>query len=174
MQNFSTRFWRRVRVGASDVCWPWLGTKDVRGRGQVHLRWEGPKSIRKYAPVVSWELTHGPIAEGLKVCHRCDNPICVNPSHLFLGTQAENILDCIQKGRRNAFGRQKLTEADVLEIRRRRALGEPRKPLAAEFNITPHTLDGVVSGQSWAHLPLQPLRLERVKAVHLPVLGEVS
>lgn len=146
------RFWRRVAQGAPDACWLWRGSQDRWGRGQVHLRWEGRRSVRKYAPVVAWELTHGPVPDGVKVCHRCDVPACCNPSHLFLGTQYDNILDCIRKGRRNAFGRQKLTEAAVLDIRARAALGEAHQSIARRYHVRRHTVSGVVSGQTWRHL----------------------
>lgn len=123
------------------------------GRGQVHIRWEGPRSIRKVAPVVAWELTNGDIPEGQRVCHRCDNPTCCNPTHLFLGTQAENIHDCIKKGRRNAFGIQKLHEPQVLEIRGLAAKGFPHAHIAKHYGIARNTVTGIVNGASWRHLP---------------------
>lgn len=194
-ENFRARFWGRVIRPSADACWSWTGSTLPTGRGQVHLRWEGRKSIRKNAPVVAWELTHGAITDPtLRVCHRCDNPNCCNPSHLFLGTQKENIHDCIRKGRRNAYGRQKLTDADVLDIRRLWAEGQTQKRIAGRFGIRPWSVSGIINGHTWTHLLPQAVgqhqpsqsesRLrgadvldqvfEPVAFRQLPVLGEVS
>lgn len=102
---------------------------------------------------VAWELVNGPIPDGLCVCHRCDNPRCVEPAHLFLGTQAENIHDSIRKGRYNAFGRQVLNAEQVYEIRRLSKAGVRQKDIAARFGIRRHSVSGIVNGHSWKHLP---------------------
>lgn len=155
-ENFARRFWRRVdRTGGPAACWSWHGSKLPSGRGQVHLRWEGTKSIRRNAPVIAWELTHGPIPDGLNACHDCpsgDDPNCCNPSHLFLGTTAENVHDSIRKGRKNCFGRQKLNAEQVLEIRARWAAGELQRVIAAEYGIARHTVSGIVHRKSWGWL----------------------
>lgn len=193
--NFAARFWRKVRKAGPGECWAWTGSKLPNGRGQVHLRWEGKNNVRRFAYVVAWELTHGPVADGVRVCHRCDNPNCCNPSHLFLGTQAENIRDCALKGRRNAFGQQKLQIPQVREIRALAALGMRHTDLAANFGIARNTVSQIVARVSWAWLdapeqtpkpvppqaqqPNRPRQLpsgpfELVRTVELPVLGEVS
>lgn len=91
------RFWSKVQKADGDRCWIWVGGKtsnDTFGYGHISVR-----SRLQVASRVSYELSVGPIPEGQRVLHRCDNPPCVRPDHLFLGTQADNIRDCRRKGR---------------------------------------------------------------------------
>jgi hypothetical protein len=89
------RFWSRVDRRGPDECWPWTGAHDGKGRGLIS---KNGRSTR--APRVSWELENGkPIPDHLDACHSCDNPNCVNPSHIWPGTPSQNAMDAIQKGR---------------------------------------------------------------------------
>ena len=110
----------------------------------------------------AYELTYGPVAPGLEVCHRCDNPPCVNPAHLFVGTHLDNIADMHAKGRwespfkklrgeRNVNA--KLTEAKVREIRAWRAAGGQYTPeAAARFGLSMSSLHRTATGQTWKHV----------------------
>ncbi len=88
------RFWDKVDLSAGpNKCWLWLGATNTR----YGMFWCGGRQVKAHR--FSWEMVHGPIPDGLLVCHRCDNPPCVNPSHLFLGSMSDNILDAVAKGR---------------------------------------------------------------------------
>jgi HNH endonuclease len=122
-----------------DSCWLWKGSKTKKGYGTVWT--EGKhKLTHRYA----WELTHNEsIPQGYFVCHRCDTPSCIRPSHLFLGTPTENLVDMVRKGRREYHGEKnpaaKLTDAEVADIRQRYRRGGGRA-LAAEFGVTLDTV----------------------------------
>ncbi len=93
-----TRFWSHVQKAEGAGCWEWQSTLFERGYGSFSMLVDGVKKDRQ-AHRVSWEMANGAIADGLFVCHRCDNPLCVRPDHLFLGTVQDNNADMIAKGR---------------------------------------------------------------------------
>lgn len=150
----AVRFWAKVERRSEDQCWPWLAARDDKGYGVFYL---GARLTK--APRASWALLVGPIPEGLNVLHRCDNPQCVNPAHLFLGTQADNLLDMRTKGRADGnhnptrLGERhhcaKLTWAKVAEARARHAAGEGLSALAREFNVTPPTMWAALHHRTW-------------------------
>lgn len=89
------RFWKKVAPGSVDVCWVWLGSRNRGGYGQIR----GDNGDVERAHRVAWRLSSAVIPAGLHVLHRCDNPGCVNPNHLFLGTNDDNIADMVTKNR---------------------------------------------------------------------------
>jgi hypothetical protein len=113
----------------------------------------------------SWELHFGPIPDGLLVCHKCDNPACVRPSHLFLGTSADNTADMLAKGRRVAPStanlargsqhyKAKFRDADIRKIRRLYAKGSIlQREIGAMFGVSPTCISHIIQRKSWAHVP---------------------
>src|SRR4051794_14535196 len=90
------RFWSKVDIRGPEDCWPWTASKLPRGYGQIyHSGLRRPVAAQRMA----WELTRGAIPPGLGVLHSCDNPPCVNPAHLWIGTDADNHADMVAKGR---------------------------------------------------------------------------
>jgi len=144
-----------------DGCIVWQGRIHKRGYGEVTIgRGADGWPVRVRAHRVAWEEAFGPIPNGLCVLHKCDNPPCVNPEHLFLGTRADNNRDRFLKGRdshdpknvghRN--GRARLTVAQVEEIRALAATGMQRRALAERYGVARTTVSAVVAGQNWAGL----------------------
>lgn len=148
-------------AGKSDgVCWEWQAGLFSNGYGQFRV---GRRKVRAHRAM--FEAIHGPIPEGMIVCHRCDNPRCVRPTHLFLGTHADNARDRDRKGRgtrgrkrpeagspgeRNPSAR--LTEDDVHRIRVRRELGDTYSELAECFGVAKSTIAAVCRRDTWSHL----------------------
>lgn len=139
-------------------CWEWGGSRTVGGYAIVH---NGRRQM--YAHRLSYEIHNGPIPDGLWVLHRCDNPPCTNPAHLFAGTAADNALDREQKGRgaRNipptkrgsANYRAKLTESDVVKIRQAYASGGIfQKALANQFGVDQSIISEIITRKRWAHV----------------------
>jgi hypothetical protein len=144
-------FWDHVDFTLS--CWEWNAAADGLGYG----RWWFRDAVR-LSHRVAWEITHGPIPDGLCVLHRCDNPKCVRPDHLFLGTQGDNIRDMHAKkrakpARGELSSRAKLTSEQVRDIWARYTgkHGEQTK-LAKEYGVSSHQISMIVGGKSWLHL----------------------
>lgn len=145
--NSDERFWRRVEK--SEGCWLWTGPLDQYGYGRLTVRDRHAAAHR-----VAWALTNGPIPGGLQVLHRCDNPPCVCPDHLFLGTQADNLADAVGKGRLVLRGSgasgAKLTEDDIRAIR---ASDDRQVAMASRYGVTQAAISAIRLRKTWAHLP---------------------
>lgn len=150
-------FWKRVQK-TSD-CWLWTGaTKEARrsqplGYGVVVLSKVPYK--RMYAHRMSWEIHYGSIPRGKQVLHKCDNPPCVNPTHLFLGTQLDNMRDCGTKNRKaigHRNGRSLLTENQVRDIRMRLLRGESIRSIGRIYGRGKSTIWSISAGINWGHL----------------------
>lgn len=99
------RFWSKVAKAGANDCWPWLGSQQ-KPMGYGHWTWwDGERGRSTTAHRKAWQLTNGPIPEGMMVLHSCDNPPCCNPAHLWLGTHADNMADKVAKGRQSRLGR---------------------------------------------------------------------
>lgn len=142
-------FWKKV--DKSGGCWIWTGAKTGRGYGVIRADY-----VTHLAHRYSYHLAFGEIPEGLHVCHHCDNPPCVNPEHLFLGTSKDNMQDAKMKGRTTLGeknGRSKLTEEDVLEIIRLKIVdGMKSVDIAQSYGIGRTYVDIIVRGERWSHL----------------------
>jgi hypothetical protein len=152
-------FWAKLdRSGGRRACWPWRGQRSQSGYGRT--KWPYRDARETAAHRVAYELVHGPIPAGMLVCHRCDNPPCCNPFHLFLGTHLDNTVDMLRKGRAGRGSKRgsghwnaKLTEADVLAIRQRLAAGgEKQQTIAADYGVCPPTICSIKRGLTWRHV----------------------
>lgn len=147
------RFWNNVKK--TDSCWIWTGSRKTFGYGQIS---SGPRGKSKNfgAHRLCWIIHFGKIPPHLHVCHTCDNPICVNPKHLFLGTNLDNIADCIAK-KRNPHGEKHgmsfLKEKDVKEIRNLYKSGNyTQREIATIYNVTRYTISDIILKRSWRHI----------------------
>ena len=139
-------FWSRVHE--TDGCWPWTGATD-KTTGYGRLSWEG-----RYwsAHRLAVTLSQGPIPPGRFVLHACDNPVCCNPVHLSVGTNADNVRDAARKNRMHPgehHGRARLSDAEVVSIRARLQAGESGVSIATVYGVHPNTIYSIKSGQNW-------------------------
>ena len=155
------RFWRHVQRGAPGECWAWTAFRDARGYGHIGSGGRGAPGVLAHR--LSAFLAGFPIdlrpgrGSAQLICHRCDNPACVNPAHLFIGTPADNSADMVAKCRQQRGERRplaKLTAGQVAEIRRLRdAGGITQVALARRFGVSTALVSMVVNGHAWAHVP---------------------
>lgn len=139
----STRLWGTIKNKVPEECWLWEGVLNSAGYGVIRIGNKG-----KLAHRIAYNLAFGLIPKGMLVLHRCDIRNCVNPDHLFIGTQSDNRIDCINKGR---GGQQKLTREDVIKIRRMKGVFTPTA-ISRMFNVTPPTIANLLARRIWKHV----------------------
>lgn len=151
-KSLKERFETKYLKGSKQECWNWTASTAGNGYGQIKLT---KKRRQEYAHRVSYLLHHGEIADDLEVCHTCDNPLCVNPSHLFLGTRKDNAQDMKSKfrstyGEKNA--RALLTEEDVRRIRNCLKMEMTQKEIAKIFGISQIQVSRINTKKQWSHV----------------------
>lgn len=173
-KTFPERFWAKVdKTGPAPKdrpklgnCWNWIANRNTGGYGIIRA---GAKTI--VASRASWIIHHGPIPENTDVLHHCDNPACVNPDHLWVGTAKENMRDMYEKGRQpDNRGRfrgeknpmRKLSLEKAVEIKRRVLSGEMQELIAIDFNVSIETVSQIKRGTRWGWIkPHQPPALPK-------------
>ena len=170
------RFWGKVSVKGPDECWEWKAGRFKDGYGGVCLH--HGKMLRVHR--VSWMFYNGPIPKGMLVLHHCDNPICVNPDHLFLGTDADNVADMDKKGRRRnnpckgeKNGNAKLDEDEIVAIVQSK---DSVEELSRKYAISTHHVRQIRQRKSWKHMgPMHFYGLgERFKKPSFERVSEIS
>lgn len=155
--TFATRFWKKVKKGSPSECWIWTASLNFYGYGQISRK----RSVPIRANIASWILNRGPVPKGMCVCHHCDNPACVNPDHLFIGTHQDNVDDKMRKGRYfkgpplngEINPASKLVDEDVFKIRKMYALGNTtQRKIAKIFNVSQSAIWRVVTRENWTHV----------------------
>ncbi len=142
-QSLAARFWSKVEIIDFFDCWKWTACTNYLGYGRIAVNRKN-----RYAARIGWELVYGEIPPGQCVCHKCDNPICVNPNHLFLGTLHENSIDMVRKGRAG----RKLNKEQILSIRSLRQSGSSCKQLSRQFHIELSHIYRIINKERWKYI----------------------
>ncbi len=147
-------FWMSVDVAGPGGCWPWLGAKLPKGYGWLRVR-----GVFYRAHRYAWAAVHGPIPDGAMICHRCDNPPCCNPAHLWLGDAASNNADREAKGRTRladqtgeANGNHVLTTEDVERVKVELRMGATNRALGERYGVHHSQISNIRRGRSWSNV----------------------
>jgi len=140
------RFWSKVDIGGPDECWEWMAVRHPFGHGKIKVDGQ-----YEYAHRVAYSLERGALGDDL-VLHKCDNPPCVNPNHLYLGDHTDNIRDAYNRGQRSD---SPLTKQDVVEIKRKLADGEKtQREIAEEFGVVRGCIANIATGRNWSRVEI--------------------
>lgn len=150
------RFWQKVdKKSDPNSCWLWTAARN-KGYGVIgRTKATSPKRGNHMATHVSWWVHTGEhVPTGMVVCHKCDNPPCVNPNHLYIGTPRQNAMDMVERNRMGASLRDHavLTEDDVRAIRQAHEKGSTQVSLAKFYEVSPQCINAVVRRRSWKHV----------------------
>lgn len=156
-KSLTERFWAKVNKAGPDECWGWTGKPNAQGYGQIdgdRIERQGRKRLTTHR--VSWTIHYGSIPAGMFVCHKCDNRLCVNPRHLFLGSHQDNVDDMRSKMRHSYGVRRrnaKLTDDAVRQIRCEvRAGSLSKRAIARKHGVSWGTLFRMLKGRTWTHV----------------------
>lgn len=152
LKGVAVRFWKMVDVRSPDECWEWLGSKLLNGYGQMGVPGRRPEGAHR----ISFVINKGPIPPGQFVLHHCDNKSCVNPKHLFLGTQADNVSDAKKKNRLSVGERHcisKLTDKSVRLIRADYETGNfSQSQLGKKYKVSSGNIGYITRRHTWRHV----------------------
>lgn len=152
VKTLASRFWSKVDKRSGAECWPWIASRHDTGYGQIYYGERNGGSRKEFSHRVAWLLTNGQIPDGRHVLHVCDNRLCCNPSHMFLGSNDDNILDKLKKGRQTkgeSHPCHKLSEEHVRRIRQdKRTL----QSIADDYGVHPITIFDAKAGRTWKHV----------------------
>lgn len=153
-EDFKARFWAKVTVAGEDQCWLWAGATEMSGYGYMWIVNNKSESLAVKAHRLSFYYQHGDAVDDVCVLHRCDNPPCVNPNHLFPGTRADNNRDRMNKGRNRQQGgsansNARLDIEQVIEIKALVASGISQTKVGERFGIKQAQVSRIVRGVSW-------------------------
>ncbi len=158
-RTLAMRFWEKVERRDPDECWLWKGATNRAGYGLIKETATDSSRRRRdlRAHRVACMLVNGPVASDVVICHKCDRPLCVNPNHLLAGSHADNVADCIAKGRKRVAlgenaGKTKLKSEDIPRIFAFHAQGVTLRAIAQAFGVRHQSIQHILVGRSWRHV----------------------